>query len=82
MYTETFAPNGPPPYNRHRIALRTADHKYVRGLDGVEELYAFRTDGLEGDELLGPGNLDGFALEELERLRAAADAADAIPYGY
>jgi hypothetical protein len=56
LFTETFRENGPPPYENHRFAIRTADWKYMFDdlhLEEGEGLFDLRQGGHdEGDNLL------------------------------
>ena len=53
LYSEYYGPNGPGPYLYSAAAVRDRDYKYVRLLDGTEELYAVGPEALdEGPNLL------------------------------
>lgn len=53
LYVEFFGPNGPGPYTTSNTAVRDADYKYIRHVDGSEELYRLGPEELsEGEDIL------------------------------
>jgi arylsulfatase B len=81
MYSEAFWPNGAPPYDVTKVAVRSAELKYVRNR-GSEELYVLGADGLEGEDLLLSGSLTPEQQQALTEMRTYADAQVALPFDY
>jgi arylsulfatase B len=80
MYSEAFWPNGAPPYDVTKVAVRGAELKYVRNR-GSEELYLLGADGLEGPDLLS-AELTAEQQQALAEMRSYADEQTALPFDY
>ena len=76
LYTDRFAPNGPPPYDDEGLMIRDATHK-LRRSNGRDELYAYVDEFDEGPDLLGAGRLSDDDADALARLRRELDAQTA-----